>query len=207
MRGGDEVPAEGGAGLLLRPWHESDVAGFRAAIDEDVGHVRPWLSWTLEEPAGEERTRERLRAWVEDFEAGRGFRFAITRGGDPRTILGGASLNRRVGPAAHDIGYWVRASATRRGVATAAASRLVVHAFEGRVIERLVSRCDVANERSSAMARALGFRPCGEVMVAYPDGSPRPVLEFELTREEYRRGLQHAFHERARDVGLETSRR
>lgn len=53
--------------LLLRPWAESDAPALREAIDEDVGHLKPWLSWTLEEPATLERTRARLVEWVDQF--------------------------------------------------------------------------------------------------------------------------------------------
>ena len=188
--------------LLLRPWTTADAAGLREAIDEDLDHLKPWLSWTLEEPASLEGTRDRLDRWVDDFRAGRGFRYAVTPLERPSRILGGANLNRRVGPDAHDVGYWVRKSATRQGIAGAAVSALVVHAFEEREVERLAVRCDVANAGSVAFARALGFRPVGETTNEYPDGSPRPVHLLEMTRADYRHRHAPALRERARVVRL-----
>jgi RimJ/RimL family protein N-acetyltransferase len=111
---------------------KSDALALREAIDEDLPHLKPWLGWTLEEPATLEETRVRLRRWAAQHRLGEGFRWGVVRPERPDVVLGGANLNRRVGPDAHDIGYWVRRSATRRGIASAAAARLVVHAFEDR---------------------------------------------------------------------------
>lgn len=190
--------------LLLRPWAESDVVGLRAAIDEDVGHLKPWLSWTLEEPATPERTRDRLGEWVDEFRQSRAFRYAITPLDRPSLILGGAHLNHRVGPAAHDVGYWVRKSAVRRGIASAAVSALVIHAFERRKVERLVIQCDVANAASEAFARALGFERIGTATATYPAGAPRPVSRFEMILESYRLRHRPTLGDRARRVRLVT---
>ena len=186
--------------LVLRPWAESDALGLREAIDEDVGHLKPWLSWTLDEPSTLEHTRVRLRGYVDQFRMGQAYRYAITPVDRPPLILGGAHLNCRVGPAAHDVGYWVRRSAVRQGIAGAAVSTLAVHAFARRNVDRLLSQCDVANSASAALARALGFQFIGARTTTYPDGAPRPVLEFEMTRESY--SLHHALmlRERARRV-------
>lgn len=200
--------------LLLRPWEESDAEGLRDAIDEDLDHLKPWLGWTLEEPATLERTRERLRGYVTQWSEGRAFRFAVTPRDRPSRILGGVHLKvhpeslgsgPRTGEGtrdAHEIGYWVRKSATGMGVAGAAASSLVIHAFEERGADRVVSRCDTANDVSAEVALALGLRRVGEVEGAYPDGSSRPLLEFEMRRDGYR--LRHApvLRRRARRVRM-----
>jgi RimJ/RimL family protein N-acetyltransferase len=190
------------ADVVLRPWSEEDAAGVREAIDEDVGHLKPWLSWTLDEPVSLDRTRARLADYVEQFRTGRAYRYAITRADGPSSILGGVSLNQRVGPCAHDVGYWIRRSATRQGVAGAAVCALAIRAFEGRGIHRLVIQCDVANIVSAAFARRLGFEPVGAAEARHADGSPRPVLQFEMLLESYRQQHQAAFHVRARRVVL-----
>jgi RimJ/RimL family protein N-acetyltransferase len=187
--------------LLMRPWSESDARGLREAIDEDVNHLKPWLSWTLEEPATLERTRARLRTYVEEYRTGRGFRYAITAVDQPTLILGGAGLNFRVGPGAHDVGYWVRRSAIRRGIAGAAIARLAVHAFS-QGVERLVIQCDIGNTASAAVARALGFVFTGPASGTYPDGSARALYRFQMLEHEYRVHHAAAFQERARRVHL-----
>jgi len=186
--------------LLLRPWAESDAPGLREAIDEDVSHLKPWLSWTFAEPATLEQTQARLRGYVEEFRSGKAYRYAIAAPDRPTHILGGVGLNHRVGPAAHDVGYWVRRSVARQGIAAAAVSALAVHAFSRTSIERLVIQCDVANQASASMARALGFELIGQVMTTNPDGSPRPVLQFELARSSYELSYAQTFRVRSRRV-------
>jgi RimJ/RimL family protein N-acetyltransferase len=203
-RNGQDRDKRGCASLLLRPWTESDAPALRAAIDEDVGHLKPWLSWTLEEPATLEHTQERLREYVDQYRSGQASRYAITPEYQPSLILGGAHLNSRVGPAAHDIGYWVRRSAARQGIAAAAVSALVVHCFSHRNVDRLVIQCDVANTASAALARVLGFQFSGTVDTAWPDGSPRPVFQFELAGEDYRLRHEPELRDRARRVRLLT---
>ena len=188
--------------LLLRPWAESDAAGMREAIDEDVGHLKPWLSWSLAEPVSLERTRNRLREYVDQFQQGLAWRYAITPHDQTSLILGGAGLNVRVGPGAHDVGYWVRRSATRQGIAAAAVSALAVHAFSDRRIDRLVIQCDVANSASASFARAIGFLFRGSASATYPDGRLRPLLQFEMTRDRYRKVFASRIQERARRVRL-----
>lgn len=83
-------------------------------------------------------------------------------------------------------------------------SALVVECFDASGVERLVIHCDVANAVSAAFARRIGFRFVGPAGRAYPDGSPRALLEFDLMRERYLRDLAPEFRERARHVRLET---
>ena len=191
--------------LLLRPWVEADAPELRRAIDDDVTHVKPWLSWSLEEPASLEKTRARLATHIEQFRTGQAYRYAITPADRPSTILGGASLNTRVGPSAHDVGYWVRKSAARQGIAAAAVAALVVLAFDERGVHRLVIQCDTANTVSAAFARHLGFQYAGAVDARFPDGSPRPVLQFEMVRERFRDQHEPALRQRARRVCLVSS--
>lgn len=191
--------------LVLRPWAESDAPSLRQAIDEDVDHLKPWLTWTLEEPTTLERTRERLRDYVRQWDESRAFRFAVAPRERPSAILGGVHLKCRTRAPTHEIGYWVRKSVGGRGVAGAAVSRLVIHAFEEREADRVVARCDVGNAPSSALARALGFRRVGEVGDTYPDGTPRPLLELEMTRERFRGRHAEGLRRRARRVWLVTA--
>lgn len=190
--------------LLLRRWTPDDAEGFRAAVDEDVGHVKPWLSWTLEEPATLERTRARLADWAEEFLRGDRHRYAVVTVAAPDTILGGANLACRVGPDALDVGWWLRRSAAGRGIAGAAAARLIVHAFDDRDVARVVAHCDPGNERSIGFARRLGFVGAGGRTFTWPDGTPRPVLCFEMDRDGWRRWTDE-LRARAARVDLERS--
>jgi RimJ/RimL family protein N-acetyltransferase len=191
-----------GPSILLRPWSETDAVALREAIDEDPGHLKPWLSWTLDEPTPVDRTRERLRSWVEQYGNGTALRFAIVPAVNPLHILGGGGLATRFGPGTLDIGYWLRRSATRQGIASAAISALVVRAFAVRGVERLILQCDDGNHRSAALARSLGFRLIGPATTEYPDGTPRPVLRFEMLRCAFDGEHGAEFGRRARQVRI-----
>jgi RimJ/RimL family protein N-acetyltransferase len=210
LRCDDAIPVRGMTGateelarndLVLRPWRISDAESLRAAIDEDLYHLKPWMSWTLDEPSTLASTRRRLRRWVAAFEAKEGYRYAIVSHADPLAIIGGANLNLRFGPNAYDVGYWVRKSATHRGIASAAVARLAVLAFDERSMKRLVLQCDVANAASAAFAKALGFVFVGEAVVGHANGLPRPVFLFTLTRERYV-DVRHQFIHKASRVRL-----
>jgi RimJ/RimL family protein N-acetyltransferase len=187
--------------LLLRPWTGDDAPALREAIDDDLDHLKPWLTWTLAEPAGLDRARELLDAWRAEHEEGNAVRYAVVPAPRPSVILGDVHLVRRGGPDPDDVGYWVRGSATRRGIASAAVARLVVSAFEDRGRGRLGLHCDVANSASAAFARTLGFRRLGPGTMSYPDGAPRPVIRFAMTRDDYQ-GLAGELKDRARRVRL-----
>lgn len=188
--------------ILLRPWTEDDAVALRAAIDEDVAHLKPWLSWTLEEPVTLDRTVERLRSWIEQFRNGTARRYAVVPVGDPLRILGGVGLATRFGPDEPDISYWVRRSSARHGIARAAVTALTVHAFTVMGATRIVLQCDAGNDRSAAFARSLGFRFVERAVTWHDDGRPRPVLRFELARADFDDGFERTFRLGAQRVRL-----
>lgn len=188
--------------LILRPWHVGDAPGLRKAIDEDLDHLRPWLTWTLEEPASLEQTRLRLARHAAQFRAGRALRHAITPAADSSTILGGANLYVHEAPGARGVGYWVRRSATRKGIAGAAVSALVLEAFRDATVDRVTLQCDTANAVSATFALRLGFMLVGELLHSYPDGSPRPVLDLAMTRSRFLKGCGPALRVRAQRVRI-----
>ena len=57
-----------------------------------------------------------------------------------------------------EVGYWLRAGATGRGCATAAARALTDLALSVDGVSRVEIHCDEANVRSAAVARRLGYR-------------------------------------------------
>jgi ribosomal-protein-serine acetyltransferase len=64
---------------------------------------------------------------------------------------------RRIGPGGLEIGYWLHAASTGRGLATAAVAALVGQAFALPDIERVEIVHDQANIASGAIPRRLGF--------------------------------------------------
>jgi len=169
--------------LLLRPWRTDDARDLRAAIDESLDQLRPWISWAPQEPTTLPELTSRLAQYSADFEEGSRWRYAIVERGTG-ALLGGASLHPYPGPGALEVGYWVRTSQARRGIARAAAAALTRHAFAVHRVERVEIWCDGGNAASMRVAEVLGFTPAGERAITRPDGSPRVVEVFRLDRPE-----------------------
>ena len=109
--------------LSLRPWRNADAADLLAAVRESVDNVGRWLPWCH---AG--YGPEQAAAWVahcqDAWQAGEHYAFAV-RDATSGALLGGCGLNQinRAHRSAN-LGYWVRATCQRHGIAVAAA-RLV----------------------------------------------------------------------------------
>lgn len=66
-----------------------------------------------------------------------------------------------------EIGYWLTEKMTGRGIATEATRKMVNLAFRNMDMNRVVIRCGIGNDKSSAIPRRLGFslegvERCGE---------------------------------------------
>lgn len=88
---------------------------------------------------------------------------------EPISIAEGAHIDGRVGGVvgfhavdwvnrSTSIGYWLAADVQGRGVATAAVSALLDHAFGEWELHRVIIEVVVGNERSRAIPERLGFR-------------------------------------------------
>jgi RimJ/RimL family protein N-acetyltransferase len=150
--------------FFLRAWSPADALLMRRALDESEAHLRAWTPWVFDGKEPGLTLEERLARHAADFASGREWLYGIfdANGG---AVLGGCGLHPRVGPGAIEIGYWLAASATGRGIATAATRLLVDAAFAAPEMRRVEIRVDPGNERSAAVPRRLGFTPSGSVEV------------------------------------------
>jgi RimJ/RimL family protein N-acetyltransferase len=142
--------------LLLRPFRSTDLLGVREAIDESLAEVQQWLPWGSEEPSSLEHLAGRIDRYANESNAGTAWRLALVDATSGR-FLGSGALLPYVGPGALEVGYWVRNSESRRGLATRAAAALIRYAFREKVIERMELWTKPGNEPSAAVARRLGF--------------------------------------------------
>lgn len=145
---------------VVRPWAEDDEQALGAAVADSLEHLRPWMPWAAEEPRSAAARRAWLRETARQAAAGEAEHFGLFLG---ETVVGGCGLHRRIGPGGVEIGYWVRATHTRRGIATAAVRRLCAVAFERPSVDRLEIHHDAANAASGRVAAAAGFIRAGEV--------------------------------------------
>ena len=141
-------------GAALRRYADVDLDLLYAAVEESRDHLRPHMPWADE-------GRHEFAGFVIDaiaqWERGADRNYAIV-GADDGRYLGGCGLHDRIGPAGREIGYWLRADATGRGIATAAAGALTAVALAIDGVTRVEIHCDEANLRSAAVPRRLGYR-------------------------------------------------
>jgi RimJ/RimL family protein N-acetyltransferase len=138
----------------IRPYRLDDDAALVDAALESVAEVQPWMPWC--HPA---YSLEDARAWlgfqVPAFERQTAFEFAIVDGGG--RYLGGCGLNqldplnRRA-----NLGYWVRSTVARQGVATAAVHALRDWGFASTDLVRLEIVVAAGNTASHRVAEKAG---------------------------------------------------
>ncbi|RKT20056.1 RimJ/RimL family protein N-acetyltransferase [Streptomyces sp. 1114.5] len=142
-------------GLTLRRFAgEADLPELFAVIDESLEHLRPWMPWVAEHSRA--TTAEYLATRSEQWENGRDHAYAIVLDG---AIVGACGLYRREGSPddVREIGYWLRPSATGRGLVTRATAALVDQAFRLPGVEFVEIVHDAANHASGAVPARLGF--------------------------------------------------
>lgn len=140
--------------ITLRFPEPNDIGPLFEAVRESIRELHPWAPWcplTYDLPDA--------ARWVEQQpaarEAGTAFEFVILD--DDARILGCCGINQiNAGFRLANLGYWVRSSFTRRGVATAAARRTAEWAFRNTALHRLELLVAVENLASQAVATRAG---------------------------------------------------
>jgi len=141
--------------LLLRRPTMDDLPAMVEAVRESVPEISPWMGW-----CHEGYTEDEARSWLESLPAGweqdHDYSFFIT---DVQTglLLGGCGLNhidRSWGLA--NLGYWVRTSQTRKGIASRATRLLALFGFEHLGVDRVEVVVAVGNEASLRAAKKAG---------------------------------------------------
>jgi len=142
--------------ISIRPYRADDVWALHAASVESVREVQPFMPWCRPD-----LTPEDARRWIEAQRSAReaqsAFEFAIISADD--RFLGGCGVNQiDAANRRANVGYWVRSSATRRGVATAAIEQLRRWTFTHTDLVRLelvISIHNLASLRAADKAGAV----------------------------------------------------
>jgi RimJ/RimL family protein N-acetyltransferase len=173
--------------LVVRCYEPRDAPLLKDAIDSSLEHLQPWMPWALHEPQPLEQKIELVEFFHSSFAAGENFTYGIFSAGEAE-LLGGTGLHPRVGPGGLEIGYWVRASATRQGVVTESTAALTCTAFEVCEADRVEIRIEPRNEASFGVPRKLGFLEEATLRRRLPGraGGPlRDVTIFTMFREDF----------------------
>ena len=140
--------------IRIRPYEPADVDGVCEAVRESMTELTPWMSW-----CHPNYSRQDAIAWVEGrpkaWESKEEYSFVIVDSSE--RILGSCGLHRLdIRNGAAELGYWVRSSATRQGVATAAVRELCAWAFSTTDLHRLEILTAVTNAASQRVAEKSG---------------------------------------------------
>ncbi|HEX4953286.1 MAG TPA: GNAT family N-acetyltransferase [Thermoanaerobaculia bacterium] len=140
--------------MRLRPYRIEDAEALAEAARESAREVSPWGPWC--HPAF---SLEEARTWVagqvETWAQRTAFEHCIVDG--KGRYLGGCGLNQiHFGHGFANLGYWVRTSATGRGVATEAVRQLVDFARRETDLVRLELVIAVGNHASTRVAEKAG---------------------------------------------------
>ena len=177
------------AHCTLRAWRESDAPALATTLAANDAHLRAWTPWVVDGRVPGQSLEVRLARHADDFVAGREWVYGIFSR-DETEVLGGCGLYARVGPTALEIGYWLSAGSTGRGLATQSASALTALAFSNPDIDRIEIHCDPRNAASVRIPQRLGYRieTAAEGEFGEPGVWPGVVDIWTLTREAYTGG-------------------
>ncbi len=141
--------------VCLRTWETADVDALFEAASESIADVGRWLPWChpgYQRDESAEFIRTRGEAWQQEQEYS--FKITDVAGGH---LLGGCGLNqvdRQHNRA--NLGYWIRTSRSRQGLATAATRLLARWAFESLALARIEITASVDNHASRRVAEKAG---------------------------------------------------
>ncbi len=144
-----------GGGILLRTYEMKDVEQLHSAARESLEELSPWMPWCHNDYNAEE-SRRWIEMCIKDWEEEIAYQFAIIdlKNGD---FLGGCGLNHiNKTDKAANLGYWVRSSRMKQGIATAATLLLADFGFKELKLNRIEILVAIENKASQRVAMKAG---------------------------------------------------
>ncbi|HEX8847012.1 MAG TPA: GNAT family N-acetyltransferase [Pyrinomonadaceae bacterium] len=143
--------------ILIRPFSDADIPAVYEAVRESIAELSRWMPWCHEDYSIEEtRAFIMSREEARNTEAEYSFGIFDVRTGKFLGAVGINQINRIHGYA--NLGYWVRTSATGRGVASSAARLATRFGLEEAGLHRveiLAALENRASQRAAEKARAV----------------------------------------------------
>ncbi len=144
-----------GEEIILRPYEMKDLEQTFIAAEESIAEVSPWLPW-----CHPDYTIEESKNWIEScaktWDEGSAYEFVITDSRDG-SYLGGCGLNQiRLTDKVSNLGYWVRSSRIKHGIATAATLLLADFGFKELKFNRIEILAAIENKASQRVAAKAG---------------------------------------------------
>lgn len=143
--------------IRIRPLQIEDASSLYAAIKESASQLSQWMTWVTPDYSPED-CRAFIARSVRAWELGESFTFGIFDTRD-QSLAGSIALNHL--NRAHsfaNVGYWVRASRTRGGIGSAAASAVAKFGFDVLGLDRLEFIIPTTNIASQRVAQRAGAK-------------------------------------------------
>jgi RimJ/RimL family protein N-acetyltransferase len=142
--------------LIIRGPLPTDATRLREAVVESQAELKPWMPWAVEIPSREDYEVQVRNGQLKFLAREDLWMMLLLKDGE--TYVGGSGLHRiDWSVPKFEIGYWVRTRFAGQGYITEAVNGIVAFAFDTLNAQRVEIRCDVKNERSTAVARRAGF--------------------------------------------------
>lgn len=167
--------------LVIRPPLPGDGPGLRAAIEESLPELRPWMPWAQSVPdldEAEENVKQAYLEWV----ARKDLRLSIFSR-DGKKFLGSSGLHKIDWKERHfEIGYWVRTSVAGQGIITEAVNAIARMAFGALGAKQIEIRLDPENLKSRAVVERLSFEYCERLPADVVRPKSRDLRDTEIFR-------------------------
>lgn len=140
--------------VRIRPYTFADIDSHYDAVRESMTDLLPWIPWCRPGYALDD-ARTWVAAQIQEFAQSSSFEFVVED--EDGRFLGGCCLNKidRANRRAN-LGYWIRTSASGRGVASEAVRRLRDWGFAETDLIRLELFIAVDNKASLRVAEKSG---------------------------------------------------
>ena len=140
--------------ILYRPYADSDAGNFASAVNASLDTLQPWLLWARN-GFSEEDARQWFAATHTLREKGEANELGLFA--EDGRLLGGAGLRYSSEQTSHcSIGYWVRTSEQRQGIASQAVRYLVEMAWQRPERDRVEILAVEENTASRRVAEKCG---------------------------------------------------
>ncbi|MDT0318861.1 GNAT family N-acetyltransferase [Streptomyces millisiae] len=160
MSTSDDLIFDLGGGVLLRLTEEGDHTALADAQRRNRTHLAPWSPRRPESFYTAEGQAARIRAGAEEAAAGRLVPWLLVEGD---RVVGAVTLSNVVrGPfQSADLGYWVAADRTGRGLAGRAVAHVCADAGDRLGLHRVAAATLLHNAASQRVLARNGFEPIG----------------------------------------------
>jgi RimJ/RimL family protein N-acetyltransferase len=142
--------------LVLRATRAGHGVETSAALEESRPQLRAWMPWARDTQSVED-SEHHCRAMQARWHAREELDFCFFRRGDGVLVGKGGLHTIDWSVPKLELGYWIRTSCTRQGLATEAALALVELARTRLAAHRLEIACDARNVASRRVAAKCGF--------------------------------------------------